>query len=230
MNDRNMDFSPLIIGTMRLGRWGAGLKTQQLERFVNACVEMDLRTFDHADIYGDYTTESDFGQLLKNNSSLRAELQLITKCGVKLLHANRPDHTIKSYDTSREHILMSVENSLRNLQTDYLDVLLIHRPDYLLNPQEVAECFTELRDSGKVRAFGVSNFTPDQFDMLNTCFPLITNQVEISLLTLNPFTDGTLSQCMLSNIRPMAWSPVGGGALFKPSSDPAVQPHQNGGW
>ena len=217
-----MDFSSLIIGTMRLGSWGAGFTQKEFERYVDACLAIGLNTFDHADIYGDYTTEPVFGKLLKNISSLRSNLQLITKCGIKMVHENRPAHTIKSYDTSRAHIIQSVENSLKNLNTDYLDVLLIHRPDYLLDPAEVAGCFTALRDEGKVKAFGVSNFSTAEFDLLNHYFPLITNQVEISLLKLDAFTNGTLAQCMAKGIRPMAWSPVGGGVLFGPSSDSAV--------
>ena len=217
-----MDFSPLIIGAMRLGRWGANFSDDQLEQYVNECLELGLDTFDHADIYGDYTTELSFGKLLVNNPGLRSRMKIITKCGIKMVHENRPAHTLKSYDTSREHIVHSVENSLRNFNTDYLDLLLIHRPDYLLDPAEVAECFTELKNAGKVKAFGVSNFSADEFDLLDRHFPLVTHQLEISLLNRDAFMNGTLLQCMSKDIRPMAWSPVGGGLVFQPSSAPVV--------
>jgi len=206
--------SSVIVGTMRLGSWGAKFNTKQMQEFVEQCLELGINDFDHADIYGHYTTEADFGSIFKNNSSLRKQLFITTKCGIKLTSENRPSHQIKSYDSTNAHILQSVETSLKNLSTDYIDVLLIHRPDFIMNPQEIAEAFLTLKKDGKVNAFGVSNFTTSQFDLLNSFTPLVTNQIEVSAFHLNAFTDGTLNQCLKLGITPTAWSPLGGGAYF----------------
>lgn len=223
MTEQYVEFSKLIIGTMRLGAWGAKMNTANLQAFTEECLALGLRDFDHADIYGGYTTEDDFGQLLKQAPELRSKIQITTKCGIKMLSPNRPEHKIKSYDSGKEHILKSAENSLRALHTDYIDLLLIHRPDFLMNPYEIAEAFETLKHAGKVKYFGASNFTPSQFDLLNSCFPLVTNQIEISVMHLNAFTDGTLDQCMKQQIAPTAWSPLGGGALFSASADDRIQ-------
>jgi len=228
-------FSPLIIGTMRLGTWGANLDTAAWQTFIEACLSMNMTTFDHADIYGDYTTERDFGKVLKQAPQLRERLKIITKCGICRVCENRPNHRIKSYNSSKIHIIESVENSLRELQTDYIDMLLLHRPDYLMQPDEIAEAFTELLSSGKVKSFGVSNFTPSQFALLNDAFPLATNQVEISMTKRDAFEDGTLDQCIQHGISPQAWSPLGGGSIFneneqatriKNVAQPIIDAHQ----
>jgi predicted oxidoreductase len=207
-------FSRLAFGLWRLASWG--LNDARLLALINSCMAYGITTFDHADIYGDYTCEQIFGRALGLTPSLRDKIQLVTKCGIKLVSANRPAHTIKHYDTSQAHIIASVENSLKMLQTDYLDVLLIHRPDPFMDADEVAGAFTTLRQAGKVLHFGVSNFTPWQFDLLASRldFPLVTNQVEISVLYLDTLHDGTLDQCQRLGISPMAWSPFGGGRLF----------------
>ncbi len=216
------NISPFIVGTMRLGSWGSNLSPKAYEAFIEGCLELGLKDFDHADIYGDYTTEADFGNVFKNRSNLRQQLRITTKCGIKLISTNRPDHKVKSYDLSKEHILSSVDISLQNLHTDYIDVLLLHRPDYLLDPSEIAEAFVQLKKEGKVNAFGVSNFTPSQFDLLQNVTPLITNQIEVSLLQRNAFEDGTLDQCQKLNVIPTAWSPLGGGQLFQDSKDAKI--------
>lgn len=213
----------LVIGAMRLGSWGAQLNKTELEIFVKGCLELGLTAFDHADIYGDYTTEAEFGDVLKRNSSLRSQIQLITKCGIRMLAANRPNHRIKSYDSSAAHIVKSVETSLQNLHSDYLDLLLLHRPDYLMEPDEIAKAFDHLKEQGKVLHFGASNFTPSQFEMLIDRFELVTNQVEISLLNRDSLDDGTLDQCLQFGVQPMAWSPLGGGVLFTDAASEDVQ-------
>lgn len=216
-------FSRLIFGTMRLGVWGANMNTAEYEKITQKSLELGITTFDHADIYGHYTTEGEFGKMLKKQPNLRQKMEIITKCGIKMVTPNRPNHKIKSYDTSKKHIIESAENSLKELQTDYLDLLLIHRPSPLMQPDEIAEAFNQLREQGKVRYFGVSNFTPSQFSMLNDRFELVTNQVEISINHLFPFTDGTLDQCIQKGIKPMAWSPLGGGKVFTDLEDETVQ-------
>jgi len=216
------NFSRLIMGTMRLGLWGVNCSTSQWQEFIENCLELGVTTFDHADIYGDYTTEADFGKVLKAQPGLRSQLQIITKCGIRRVCEQRPDHRIKSYDSSKAHIIWSAENSLKELHTDSIDLLLLHRPDWLMQPDEVAEAFRQLQEAGKVKAFGVSNFTPAQFDLLNDRFPLTTNQVEISILHRNSFEDGTLDQCLKHRIHPQAWSPMGGGAIFKEQDNTQV--------
>ena len=217
-----VDISPMIIGTMRLGEWGAKLQTNALQTFIEECIDLDLTTFDHADIYGNYTTEADFGKVLTLKPELRRQIQIITKCGINMVTPNRPNHRIKSYDSSAKHIIKSVENSLTALATDYIDVLLLHRPDYLMEPNEIAEAVNTLYRSGKIHAFGVSNFNTQQVALLQSNVPLFTNQVEASLLHLNAFEDGTLEQCMRLGIKPMAWSPFGGGLLFLESKSENV--------
>ena len=207
--------SPFIIGAMRLGSWGQQFSMSQMESFVKDCLDLELIDFDHADIYGDYGTEEDFGAIFQGNPSLRQRMRLITKCGIKMVASTRPDHAIKSYDSTPGHIQKSVETSLQNLKTDYLDLLLLHRPDYLMDPEPVAEVFAQLKKEGKVLSFGVSNFSTSQFDLLNNATPLITNQVEISIQQRSAFDDGVLDQCLRQGVIPMAWSPIGGGALFQ---------------
>ena len=218
----SLKFSPIIVGTMRLGEWGAKMNLSELEKFVEACLEMGLNDFDHADIYGHYSTEGEFGKLLKQNPSLRQKLQITTKSGVCLTTERKPDFYTNTYNNSKKHILQQAEDSLQCLETDYLDLLLVHRPDYLMDPHEIAEAFTQLKDSGKVKHFGVSNFTPIQFETLNSLFPLETNQVEISITRLDAFEDGTLLLCQKNRIAPTSWSPLGGGKVFGKTEDEQI--------
>jgi predicted oxidoreductase len=211
-----------IIGCMRWGVWGENFSTAQYDTIINQCLEIGLTDFDHADIYGHYTTEADFGNALKNNSSLRGKMQLITKTGIQMLTPNRPHHAIKSYNTSAKHIKDSVETSLKNLHTDYIDTLLIHRPDILLNPIEVAECVATLKKEGKIKSFGVSNFTTSQVELLAKHTSIEHHQVEISVTQLNAFNDGTLDQCQLKNISAQAWSPWGNG-LFNDKTEKNIR-------
>ncbi len=208
---------------MKWGIWGARFNTGYYEKMIKECLSIGVTSFDHADIYGDYTTEAEFGEVLKNESSLRSKMQIITKCGIQKVSPNRPEHKIKSYDTSYDHIIQSVENSLNNLSTDYIDCLLIHRPDPLFNADEVAKAFTHLKEQGKVLHFGVSNFKRWHADLLNSRFTVEVNQVECSLLHLESFLDGTLEYCQQHHIKPMAWSPLGAGNLFAETDDERIQ-------
>jgi predicted oxidoreductase len=212
-------FSPLIVGTMRLGSWGVNMTTDELERFIDACVDLGLTDFDHADIYGHYTEEGRFGQVLARRPDLKSKIQLTTKCGIKLITPNRPDHKVKSYDSTAKHILASAERSLIDLNVDHIDLLLIHRPDFLMDATEIADSFKKLHSDGKVKYFGVSNFTPDQFELLHAHIPLVTNQVEASVAHTQPFEDGTITQCQRLSVTPTIWSPLGGGKLFSDPTD-----------
>jgi predicted oxidoreductase len=219
----NCNFSRIIAGVMKWGIWGENLSSAQLEALICGSIESGVTTFDHADIYGHYTEEARFGNVLGTQPALRQKMQLISKCGICLVTPNRPQHRIKSYNTSQAHLIESVENSLRALQTDYLDALLLHRPSPLMQPEEIAAAFTALKAAGKVLHFGVSNFTPSQVTLLDSCFPVEINQIEASVLRLEPFSDGVLDQCIVKKIRPMAWSPLGGGALVSEKSDERIE-------
>jgi predicted oxidoreductase len=209
---RAMQLSPVIAGTWRLHEWG--LDAPALARWIEGAVDLGVTTFDHADIYGGYTVEALFGQALAHAPALRQRLQIVTKCGIKLHHANRPGHTLKSYDSSGAHITASVHESLRALGTDHIDVLLLHRPDLLAQPAELAATFDALRKAGKVLQFGVSNHSPEQLATLLRRTPLVTHQLEFSPLQMKALADGTLDQCVDLGLRPMLWSPLGGGRLF----------------
>jgi predicted oxidoreductase len=207
--------SDIVVGTMRWGIWDAKFTTAQYEAMIDKSMSLGMSTFDHADIYGDHTTEAEFGAALKLHPEWRSQIELVTKCGIIRVCDQKPEHYIKAYDFTKSHILQSAEDSLRNLQTDYLDVMLLHRPDLLMDPEEVAEAFELLYTSGKVRSFGVSNFTPSQVKLLQTTVPVGVHQLEVSVKDVSAFNDGRLDQCALDGIVPMAWSPLGGGSLPK---------------
>jgi len=214
-----LQLSPVIAGCMKWGQWGVNYSTGQYLQLIEECIANKITSFDHADIYGDYTVEEEFGNALKQKPHLRQQMQLITKCGIRRFTPNRPKHKIHSYDTSKQHIITSTERSLKNLNTDYIDLLLIHRPDPLMNPIEIAEAFTQLKKDGKALHFGVSNFTPSQMEMMVTAFNVEFNQLEVSVLHLDPFHDGTLDKCIQHKIRPMSWGPMGSGKLHADDSD-----------
>lgn len=217
--DESFELSPIVAGAWRLCQWN--FSPAEEDAWLAGLVERGITSFDHADIYGDYQVEARFGDMLARQPGLRPKLQLVSKCGIKLRSGQRPQHRIKSYDTSAAHVTASVENSLRALRTDYLDALLIHRPDCLLNADELAETFTRLRRDGKVRFFGVSNFTPRQFELLHCRFPLVTNQLECSPLHLDPLHDGSFDQAQQLRLRPMIWSPLAGGRLLQSDDEAA---------
>jgi predicted oxidoreductase len=212
-------FSPVAAGLWRLHDWN--FSPAELAHWIEHAIALGITTFDHADLYGGFRCEALFGQWLKANPGQRENIQLVSKCGIKPLDASR-GWQVKHYDSSRAHILASVDASLQNLGTDYLDLLLIHRPDPLLDPDEVAETFASLKDSGKVRHFGVSNFSSSQFALLASRTPLVTNQLEASLLHTAPLFDGSFDQCLQAGIRPMVWSPLAGGRLLQAETHPAL--------
>jgi predicted oxidoreductase len=217
-----MNISKLIAGVMKWGSWGSKFDTPAYEQIIKESIALGVTTFDHADIYGDYTTEEEFGHVLRKEPSLRQQMQLITKCGIRRPCANRPQFKIKSYDTSFKHIIESAETSLKNLGTDYIDIQLIHRPDFVMQADEIAKAFDQLKQQGKVLHFGVSNFTSSQVSLLNSRFKTEVNQIQCSVLHLPPFTDGTLDQCQELGIMPMAWSPLGGGHIFGQTDDERI--------
>ncbi len=209
----SLNFSPVVAGSMKWGKWGAHFNTSDYQKMIEQCIEAGATTFDHADIYGNYSTEEEFGLALKEMPAIRNQMQLITKCGICMVTPNRADHKIKHYNTSREHIIASAERSLKNLHTDFIDLLLIHRPDVLMDPFEISEAFSQLKKAGKVLHFGVSNFNVSQTSLLQSCFPVEVNQLEISILHTDPMYNGVLDQCIKEQILPQSWSPLGGGIL-----------------
>ena len=211
-----LELSRIVHGYWRLAEWN--LSNQELLTLINQTLELGITSFDHADIYGDYSCEVLFGEALRLQPDLREKMEIITKCGIKLLSTKYPQRKIKHYDYSSRHIIDSVEQSLKNFGTDYIDLLLLHRPSPFFDPQEVAEAFRQLHDKGQVRHFGVSNFTPAQFTMLQNFWdkPLVTNQIEISPYCLDSFQDGNLEFLVKGGIKPMAWSPLAGGQIFNP--------------
>ena len=198
-----------------------GFSPAERLRWIEQCLDLGVTSFDHADIYGSYAVEALFGEALALAPQLRERLQIVTKCGIRLVTPARPEHRIKHYDTSAAHIRASVERSLANLHTDRIDLLLIHRPDALMDADEVAATVEALKREGKLLHFGVSNFTPAQFELLDSRTPLATNQIELHPLQLAPISDGTLDQCQRLHIAPMIWSPLAGGRLMAGADDAA---------
>jgi predicted oxidoreductase len=213
--------SDLIASRLAYGCWriadrpGAGDNDAKVGRqAVITAFEAGYTLFDLADIYGGGDSERVFGQVLKDLPTLRRQILIVTKCGIRKPGIPMPDAPYR-YDFSRDYLLQSCEASLQRLGIETIDIFLLHRPDYLMNPTEVADAFSQLKAAGKVRHFGVSNFRPSQFTALQSACPmrLLVNQVEISLARLACFEDGTLDQCLAEGVTPMAWSPLAGGKL-----------------
>ncbi|HHP0510413.1 TPA: aldo/keto reductase [Vibrio harveyi] len=217
------EFSELVQGYWRAVDWG--MTAQERLSFLKQHIELGITTVDHADIYGNYECEALFGEALALDKSVREQIQIVTKCDINLCGDKTPERKINHYDTSAAHIYQSVNNSLERLNVDEIDVLLIHRPDVLMDADEVAEAFSELHKVGKVKHFGVSNFTPCQFELLQSRLskPLVTNQVEINPLNFEVAHDGTLDQMQTLRVRPMAWSCLGGGSIFTGDTEQAVR-------
>ncbi len=214
-----LEFSRIIHGQMRIPSWG--MNTQQLLAFTEQIMELGIDTFDNADIYGNYTCESLVGDSLALKPALRKKMTIVSKCGINILSDKFPQKKIQYYDYRAEYIIREAENSLRNLHTDYLDVLLLHRPSDILNPHEVAEAFGKLRREGKVRYFGVSNFLSHDVSMLQSYLDdkLVTNQIEISPYRIIHFENGNMNYCLEKNLKPMAYCPIADGRLAVPTDE-----------
>ncbi|PQJ16345.1 aldo/keto reductase [Aureicoccus marinus] len=202
------NYSRLIAGTMTWGSWGAQLSEAEAAQMIQDCLSMGISTFDHADIYGDYENEALFGKAFVQSGVSREEVQLISKCGIQMTRGR--ENKVKHYQYDTAYIIDSAERSLRMLQTDYLDLFLLHRPSPLLRAEEVFMAVEQLKSSGKIKQFGVSNFTPSQIALLETNGPVEGNQVECSLLQSSAMLDGTFDDCISGNRMAMAWSPLGG--------------------
>ncbi len=213
---KNNSFSPLIAGTMKWGHWGKNYSTEEIKGVINCCVENNITSFDHADIYGDYTTEAAFGKAFNEMKINRQQVQFISKCGIQLLDGPRKN-TVKHYDYSTSYIINSAEQSLKNLHTEYLDLFLLHRPSPLMHTDEIAEAITKLKNDGKILSFGVSNFTSAQTALISQKIKVEFNQIEFSLTHVDAFHNGSFEYMQLNNITPMCWSPMG--KVFKTQNE-----------
>lgn len=216
MNTSKTKLSPIIAGTMNWGVWDKNLSVKEMNHLIHLCTENNITSFDHADIYGGYTTEAQFGKAFSESKIDRNAIQLISKCGIQMVADNRST-TIKHYNYSKEHIIWSVENSLKNLHTDYLDVLLLHRPSPLMQADEISEAIAKLKSEGKIIDFGLSNFTSSQTELIRKNTEIQYNQIQFSATQLEPMLDGSLDYMQLHNIQPMSWNPLG--TVFREDSE-----------
>ena len=203
-----MNLSRIISGTMNWGVWGVNHSKQDICKLILESFDSGINSFDHADIYGGYTTEQSFGDAFAETGINREDVFFISKCGIIYPSEKLPVKT-KHYDYSEDHINKSVDNSLKNLRTDYLDCLLLHRPSPLMDISIIANTLNRLIKSGKIKSFGVSNFTANQMDMFKGKVEILYNQINLSLTHLDHMFDGTLEYMQANNILPMAYSPLG---------------------
>jgi len=206
------NYSTIIAGCMSWGDWGKQLSTDEMTAQLEITLEAGITTFDHADIYGDYTTEAQFGKAFNQSTISRENIQLISKCGIQLVGKTR-NNTIGHYEYSKAYIIKSVEQSLKNLQTEYLDLLLLHRPSPLMHPTEINEAITTLQSEGKIKEFGVSNFTQSQMELIEKTQKISVNQIEFSLTENTAMLNGTIDAMQINAITPLCWSPLG--TVFK---------------
>ena len=218
-----LEFSRIVYGMWRLAE-ADDTSPAHVEAKIQSCLDQGITTFDQADIYGGYAAEAVLGAALKANPSLRNKMEIVTKCDIVAPVGRYAATTVKHYDTSRAHIEASVEHSLREMSIDHIDLLLIHRPDPMMDHIETGGALDDLVASGKVRSVGVSNFRPWDWELLQSAMktPLVTNQIEISLGEISPFTNGDLAFHQRISTPIMAWSPLGGGALMTGTGDVAT--------
>jgi len=211
-----LELSRIVYGMWRIAD-DEDVSSKHIEAKINACLEQGITTIDQADIYGDYGAEEVLGNCFRNSPALIDKVEIVTKCDIVAPCGRYSDKRVKYYDTSAEHINQSVESSLKLMGIEQIDLLLIHRPDPFMDHHETGQALDKLIDSGKIASAGVSNFKPHDWTLLQSAMthPLATNQIEISLLANEAFTNGDIAFLQENNVKPMAWSPLGGGALFK---------------
>lgn len=218
------NYSQIIAGTMTWGVWGASFSKSEITKRIHHCIENGITTFDHADIYGGYTTEKDFGDAFSESGIDRNNIEFISKCGIQLQDKSRPKNKVKHYNYSKEYIIASAEKSLQNLKTEYLDLLLLHRPSPLMEPEVIAEAFKTLRESGKVKRFGVSNFTASQIELVSKHTEVSVNQIEFSLTQHSALHNDTLNYMQNNSITAMSWSPLG--SVFREDNEQSRRIHK----
>jgi predicted oxidoreductase len=226
LSDSGPKVSPAVYG---FWRWEDTSTTgaATMEKIVNLCLELGINTFDHADVYGGYECEELFGNIMRQRSFKREDIVLFTKCGVNIPHPNRPDIRIKHYDTSAAHILKSVDNSLKNLKTDYIDIFLLDQLDPLSDLEETALALERLRTSGKIRNIGVANFSVFQHQLLTSYLrvPIVTNHIELSILNTTALDNGQIDYIKQRYMRPLAAAPLAGGRIENGTDELAVRVH-----
>ena len=203
-----MNYSKIISGTMNWGAWGSNLSTKKVADLIVNSIEFGINTFDNADIYGGYTTEELFGNGLAESGIERERIKIISKFGI-MYPSDKLPIKVKHYNYSKGHIVKSIENSLKNLKTDYIDCVLLHRPSPLMDINEISDTINELLNSGKIKSFGVSNFSAQHIQMFDDKVKIDCNQIQCSLTHLEPIYDGTLDYMQTKKIKPMAWKPLG---------------------
>lgn len=224
LSDFGPKVSPAIYGFYR---WKEedGNASKKMETIVNLCLDLGINTFDHADFYGSYQCEELFGQVISKKSFKREDIVLFTKCGLKIPHSSHPEIRVKHYDTSKEHIVKSVEDSLRKLRTDYIDIFLLDHLDPISNIEETAYALLQLKESGKVKNIGVANFSVFQHQLLASYLkaPIVTNHIELNLLNTSALDNGQVDYIKQRYMRPLASSPLAGGRIANGTDEVAVR-------
>lgn len=220
LSDSGPKVSEAIYGFWRWTDEGA-VTTAQIEKTVNLCLELGINTFDHADVYGDQTIEEHFGKIISNRSFKREDIVLFSKCGIR----TSDNRHLTYYDNSREHIIESIDASLKRLKTDYLDIFLLHQSDLLADPEETAMALAEVVTSGKAKHIGVANFTVFQHQLLASYLriPIVTNHIELNLMNTTAIEDGRIDFIKQSFSKPLAWAPLAGGKILNGTDEKAVR-------
>lgn len=220
LSDSGPKVSEAIYGFWRWTDEGAQT-TSQIEKTVNLCLELGINTFDHADVYGDFKVEEHFGKIIKNKSFEREDIVLFSKCGIR----KSGNGYLRYFDTSREHIINSINGSLKRLKTDYLDIFLLHQSDFLSDPEETAGALAEIVTSGKAKHIGVANFTVFQHQLLASYLriPIVTNHIELNLMNTSAIEDGRIDFIKQSFSKPLAWAPLAGGKILNGTDEKIVR-------
>jgi predicted oxidoreductase len=224
LSDAGPKVSPAIYGFYRWDDKGDN-SLAAMEKIVNLCLELGINSFDHADIYGNYQCEELFGQLISQRSVKREDIVIFTKCGLRVPHPDQPDVRVRHYDTSSEHIRKSVENSLRKLRTDYIDIFLLNHFDPVANLEETALTLRQLKESGKVKNIGVANFSVFQHQLLASYLnmPIVTNHIELNLLNTSALDNGQVDYIKQRYMRPLASAPLASGQIANGTDPVAVR-------
>jgi predicted oxidoreductase len=224
LSDAGPKVSPAVYGFYRWSDMG-GDGVERMERIVNLCLELGINTFDHADVYGSWKCEELFGELIRQKALKREDLVIFTKCGLRVPCPNQPDVRVRHYDTSKEHILKSVDNSLRNLKTDYIDIFLLDHLDPISNLEETAFALLQLREKGKVKNIGVANFSVFQHQLLASYLqvPIVTNHIELNLLNTSALDNGQIDYIKQRYMRPLASSPLAAGKIATGTDEQSVR-------
>jgi predicted oxidoreductase len=215
-------YSKIIQGCMNWGVWGNQLSKSQMIDLIQQSLKVGITTFDHADIYGDYTTEAEFGNAFSESGISREKIELISKCGIQYVGKTRKNE-IKHYQYDASYIIWSAEKSIKDLNAEYLDLFLLHRPSPLMHPDEIAKAVEKLMADGKIKNFGLSNFSPSETALVASKSSVLVNQIEFSLTAFDAMHNGSLNDMMLQHITPMCWSPLG--KIFKETNEQTIRIH-----